>query len=83
MNEYSRGIVIDTGNLILSLNSGLSAHFQIPVVLSDVGCQLVELLRGDTPVRYPHLLDIDTPGYHELDCLHRQRNPAMMKCADC
>ena len=44
MNEYSRGIDI------LFLHSGLSAHFQIPVVLSDVGCQLVKLLRGDTPV---------------------------------
>ena len=54
-----------TGNLVFpldSLDSGLSAHFEIPVVLSDVGGQLVKLLRGDTPVGYPHLLDVATPG---------------------
>ena len=47
---------MDTGNFNLalhsldSLDSGLSADFEIPVVLSDVGCQLVKLLGGDTPV---------------------------------
>ena len=57
--NYRTYIHVVTGNFVLApdsqdfqdcLDSGLSAHFQIPVVLSDVGCQLVELLRGDTPV---------------------------------
>ena len=76
MNEYPRGIDI------LFLHSGLSAHFQIPVVFSDGGGQLVELLCGDAPVRDPHLLDIDTPGYHQLDCLQSQWNPEMLKCPE-
>ena len=69
-------VTVPSTQLVLTLlYSRLSADFQVPVVIPDVVCQLTELLRGDAPVRDPHLLDVRTARDHLLDGLRGERNP--------